>query len=163
MEIRLARVDDRLIHGQITTVWSKRTNVSRIIVIDDKVAADTLRKTLLEQAAPPGIHVHILPVDRFLRIYANPKYKEDRVLLLFQNIETAEQVIKEGVKIEELNIGGVSFNNGRTRISNAVSLTEGEANILRELHDMGVGLDTRVVATDRRENMLELINKAEFK
>ena len=163
MDIRLARVDDRLIHGQITTVWSKRTNVSRIIVIDDKVSQDTLRKTLLEQAAPPGIAVHILPVDRFLRIYANPKYAEDRVLLLFQNIETAQQVIKEGVEIKELNMGGVSFNNGRTRISNAVSLTRAEADILLELNNMGVELDTRVVATDKREDMIELINKTEFK
>ena len=59
MDIRLARVDDRLIHGQVTTVWSKRTNVSRIIVIDELVEKDVLRKALLEQAAPPGIQVHV--------------------------------------------------------------------------------------------------------
>ena len=55
MDIRLARIDDRLIHGQVATVWSKQTGVERIIVISDVVAQDKLRKFLLKEAAPPGI------------------------------------------------------------------------------------------------------------
>lgn len=163
MDIRLARVDDRLIHGQITTVWSKRTNVSRIIVVDDLVSKDVLRKALLEQAAPPGIHVHVLPVDRFIKIYNNPKYEHDRVLILFENVNTAKKVLEEGVKFTELNIGGVSFKNGRTTITNAVSLSKEEANILKDIVDMGVTLDSRVVTTDTRVDLLNVISKIEFK
>ena len=55
MDIRLARIDDRLIHGQVATVWSKQTGVERIIVISDEDAQDKLRKFLLKEAAPPGI------------------------------------------------------------------------------------------------------------
>ena len=55
MDIRLARIDDRLIHGQVATVWSKLTGIERIIVISDLVAQDKLRKFLLKEAAPPGI------------------------------------------------------------------------------------------------------------
>lgn len=47
MVIDLARIDDRLIHGQVATRWTKETNVQRIIVVSDEVAADTVRKTLL--------------------------------------------------------------------------------------------------------------------
>lgn len=163
MDIRLARVDDRLIHGQITTVWSKRTNVSRIIVVDDLVAKDVLRKALLEQAAPPGVNVHVLNVDRFVKIYNNPKYEQDRVLILFENVKTAKKVLEEGVKFGELNIGGVSFKNGRTTITNAVSLSKEEANILKDIVDMGVTLDSRVVTTDTRVDLLNVIDKIEFK
>lgn len=162
MDIRLARVDDRLIHGQVTTVWSKRTNVSRIIVIDELVEKDVLRKALLEQAAPPGIQVHVLGIDRFIKIYGNPKYKEDRVLLLFENLETAKEIIEKGVKIESLNIGGVSFKNGRTKINNHTSLTETEAGILKEIGEMGVEIDSRCVASDRKEDLIEVINNTEF-
>jgi PTS system, mannose/fructose/sorbose family, IIA component len=45
MVIGLARIDDRLIHGQVATRWTKETNVTRIIVVSDEVAADTVRKT----------------------------------------------------------------------------------------------------------------------
>lgn len=51
MVIGLARIDDRLIHGQVATRWTKETNVTRIIVVSDEVAADTVRKTLLTGCA----------------------------------------------------------------------------------------------------------------
>ena len=163
MKIMLARVDDRLIHGQVTTVWSKKTNVSRIIVVDEKVSQDNLRKVLLEQAAPPGITVHVLPIDRFLKIYSNPKYAEDRVLILFENVDTAKRVIEEGVKITELNIGGVSFNGDRTKINNHISLTEAEAIILKDIDKMGIELDSRCVATDKKEDLINIISTKTFK
>lgn len=163
MDVRLARVDDRLIHGQVTTVWSKRTNVSRIIVIDEEVTKDVMRKALLEQAAPPGIKVHVLGVERFIKIYNNPKYAEDRVLLLFENLETAKEVIEKGVELESLNIGGVSFKNGRTKINNHTSLTKDEANVLKEIGDLGVEIDSRCVASDSKEDLISIIDKTEFK
>ncbi len=54
MDIRLARIDDRLIHGQVATVWSKLTGVERIIVISDSVAQDKLRKFLLKKLLHRG-------------------------------------------------------------------------------------------------------------
>ena len=36
MNITLARIDDRLIHGQVTTVWSKVANAQRIIICNDE-------------------------------------------------------------------------------------------------------------------------------
>lgn len=56
MDIRLARIDDRLIHGQVATVWSKQTGVERIIVISDVVAQDKLRKFLLKRSCTAGDH-----------------------------------------------------------------------------------------------------------
>ena len=60
MKIVLARIDDRLIHGQVATVWSKATNCQRIIVCDDEVAKDKIRATLLKQVAPAGIKSHVV-------------------------------------------------------------------------------------------------------
>ncbi len=61
-----------------------QTNVSRIIVVSDEVAADTVRKTLLTQVAPPGVTAHVVDVAKMIRVYNNPKYAGERVMLLFQ-------------------------------------------------------------------------------
>ena len=45
MVIGLARIDDRLIHGQVTTVWSKVANAQRIIICNDDVYNDEVRRT----------------------------------------------------------------------------------------------------------------------
>ena len=69
MDIRLVRIDDRLIHGQVATVWTRLSKAERIIVISDEVARDHLRKTLLRQVAPPGVKVNVIPVEKFVEIY----------------------------------------------------------------------------------------------
>ena len=66
MKIVLARIDDRLIHGQVATVWAKVTSCERIIVCDDDVAADTIRATLLKQVAPPGIKSSVVSVSVYI-------------------------------------------------------------------------------------------------
>ncbi|MEN5623873.1 PTS sugar transporter subunit IIB, partial [Klebsiella pneumoniae] len=68
MQITLARIDDRLIHGQVTTVWSKVANAQRIIICNDDVFNDEVRRTLLRQAAPPGMKVNVVGNDSNLLI-----------------------------------------------------------------------------------------------
>ena len=85
MIITLARVDDRLIHGQVTTVWSKESNEDRIIIVSSEVYKDDIRKTLLKQAAPPGMKVNIVDVPKAIAVYNNPKYSKDKVFYLFTN------------------------------------------------------------------------------
>ncbi|PSL78560.1 PTS mannose transporter subunit IIAB, partial [Variovorax sp. WS11] len=122
MVIGLARIDDRLIHGQVATRWTKETNVTRIIVVSDEVAADTVRKTLLTQVAPPGVTAHVVDVAKMIRVYNNPKYAGQRVMLLFTNPTDVERIVEGGVKITSVNIGGMAFRQGKTQVNNAISV-----------------------------------------
>ena len=112
MKIVLARIDDRLIHGQVATVWAKVTGCERIIVCDDDVAADTIRATLLKQVAPPGIKSSVVSVDKAIRVYNNPKYENDKCLLLFTNPTSVLRMVEGGVDIKSVNVGGMSFKEG---------------------------------------------------
>ncbi|ACX87989.1 PTS system, mannose/fructose/sorbose family, IIB subunit [Pectobacterium parmentieri WPP163] len=159
MKIGLARIDDRLIHGQVATRWTKETNVSRIIVVSDEVAADHVRKTLLTQVAPPGVTAHVVDVAKAVRVYDNPKYAADRVMLLFTNPTDVLTLIENGVKIPSVNIGGMAFKQGKTQVNNAVSIDEKDIAAFRELDKRGIELEVRKVSTDSRIKMMDLINK----
>src|SRR5699024_3412024 len=50
MEYPLARIDSRLLHGQVATSWTREANPTRIIVASDSVAEDELRTKLIKQA-----------------------------------------------------------------------------------------------------------------
>ncbi|MBW5894818.1 PTS mannose transporter subunit IIAB [Pectobacterium polaris] len=159
MKIGLARIDDRLIHGQVATRWTKETNVSRIIVVSDEVAADHVRKTLLTQVAPPGVTAHVVDVAKAVRVYDNPKYAADRVMLLFTNPTDILTLIENGVNITSVNIGGMAFKQGKTQVNNAVSIDEKDIAAFRELDKRGIELEVRKVSTDSRIKMMDLINK----
>ncbi|WP_034915308.1 PTS mannose transporter subunit IIAB [Erwinia sp. 9145] len=159
MKIGLARIDDRLIHGQVATRWTKETNVTRIIVVSDEVAADHVRKTLLTQVAPPGVTAHVVDVAKMIRVWNNPKYAGERVMLLFTNPTDVERLVEAGVKIPSVNIGGMAFRQGKTQVNNAVSVDEKDIVAFKKLNERGIELEVRKVSSDQRLKMMDLINK----
>lgn len=159
MVIGLARIDDRLIHGQVATRWTKETNVTRIIVVSDEVAADTVRKTLLTQVAPPGVTAHVVDVAKMIRVYNNPKYAGERIMLLFTNPTDVERVVEGGVKITSVNIGGMAFRQGKTQVNNAISVDEKDIEAFKKLNARGIELEARKVSTDQKLKMMDLISK----
>ena len=159
MVIGLARIDDRLIHGQVATRWTKETNVQRIIVVSDEVAADTVRKTLQTQVAPPGVTAHVVDVAKMIRVYNNPKYAGERVMLLFTNPTDVERIVEGGVKITSVNIGGMAFRQGKTQVNNAISVDEKDIEAFNKLNARGIELEARKVSTDQKLKMMDLIGK----
>ena len=159
MVIGLARIDDRLIHGQVATRWTKETNVQRIIVVSDEVAADTVRKTLLTQVAPPGVTAHVVDVAKMIRVYNNPKYAGERVMLLFTNPTDVERIVEGGVKITSVNIGGMAFRQGKTQVNNAISVDAKDIEAFNKLNARGIELEARKVSTDQKLTMMDLIGK----
>lgn len=160
MVIGLARIDDRLIHGQVATRWTKETNVTRIIVVSDEVAADNVRKTLLTQVAPPGVTAHVVDVAKMIRVYNNPKYAGERVMLLFTNPTDVLRIVEEGVKITSVNIGGMAYRQGKTQVNNAVSVDDKDIAAFRKLNERNIELEVRKVSNDPKLKMMDLINKA---
>ncbi len=159
MEIVLARIDDRLIHGQVATVWSKETKCDRIIICNDDVANDVIRKTLLVQVAPPGVKVNVLEVEKAIRVYKNFKNENSRVLLLFTNPTDVVEMVEGGVDIKSVNIGGMSFREGKKMITNFISVNEEDIKAFLKLKERGVELEIRKVPGDRKKNLIELIQK----
>ncbi|MDX7992386.1 PTS mannose transporter subunit IIAB [Xenorhabdus littoralis] len=160
MKIALARIDDRLIHGQVATRWTKETNVKRIIVVSDEVAQDTVRSTLLKQVAPPGVSAHVVDVAKCVRVYNNPKYAGERVMLLFTNPTDVLRIVDGGVTLESVNIGGMAFRQGKTQINNAISVDNDDINAFEKLNSHGIELEARKVSSDTRLNMMDLLKKA---
>lgn len=159
MKIGLTRIDDRLIHGQVATRWTKETNVNRIIVVSDEVAKDHVRKTLLTQVAPPGVTAHVVDVDKMVRVWNNPKYGRDRVMLLFTNPTDVLRVVEQGVDIKTVNIGGMAFRQGKTQVNNAVSVDEQDIAAFRKLNERNIELEVRKVSNDPKLKMMDLIAK----
>lgn len=147
MNITLARIDDRLIHGQVTTVWSKVANAQRIIICNDEVYNDEVRRTLLRQLRH-RMKVNVVNIEKAVAVYHNPQYQDETVFYLFTRPQDALAMVRQGVKIGTLNIGGMAWRPGKKQLTKAVSLDDDDINAFHELNNLGVILDLRVVASD---------------
>lgn len=159
MIIKFSRIDDRLIHGQVTTVWSKEANAKRIIICNDEIFNNALRTTLLKQAAPPGIKVNVVSIEKAVSVYHNPAYADETVFFLFTNPTDVLRLVKQGVAIEKLNIGGMAYQEGKHQITKSVSVDQKDIEAFQELHAHHVALDLRVVSSDPSVNFIHKINQ----
>ena len=157
MSFGLWRIDDRLIHGQVATRWTKETGVKRIIVVNDNVVKDKTRATMLKQAVPPGVTAHVVSVDKMMRVYNNPEYAGEKVMLLFTNPTDALELVRRGVPIQSINIGGMAYKEGRTMLDTSVSVDAKDVEAFKELDSKGIELEVRKVASDKKVPVLQLI------
>lgn len=156
----LARVDSRLLHGQVATAWTKATNPSRIIVVSDAVAKDELRRKLIEQAAPPGVKANVIPISKLIEISKDPRFGNTKALLLFENPQDVLRVVEAGVKIKEVNVGSLAHSTGKVVVSKVLSMGHEEVAAFEKLKDLGVTFDVRKVPNDSKDNLDELLKKA---
>ena len=155
----LARIDTRLLHGQVATSWTKATNPNRIIVVSDSVSKDELRKKLIEQAAPPGVRAHVIPLDKLVEVSKDPRFGNTKALLLFENPQDALYVIERGVDIKELNVGSMAHSVGKVMVNNVLSMDQNDVDTYKKLRDLGVKFDVRKVAADKRADLFKLISE----
>lgn len=162
MEICLVRIDDRLIHGQVATVWVKETGCNKIIACSDEVAADQLRKTILLQVAPPGVKAYVLSVEKTIEVYKNPKYNDFKTLFLLTNPTDVLRLVEGGVDIKSVNVGGMCYKEGKVLITPAVSVGKEDVAAFKKLYEKGVELEVRKIASDSKLDLISKLNGLKF-
>ena len=159
----LARVDTRLLHGQVATGWTHSTNPNRIIVVSDTVCHDKLRTNMIKQAAPNGVMVNVIPIENMVKANNDPRFGDTRAMLLFESVEDALAAIKAGVEVKEINLGSSAYKEGKVNVTKALSFDQTDVDAIKELQNLGVKFDVRGVPSDSPANIDSLIQSAEKK
>ena len=150
MNISLLRIDDRLIHGQVATSWAKAVKCEAIFAISDEVAEDALRRELLLQIAPAHLKAYVIPVEKAIKVYHNPKYAGKNILWLVTKPADVVRLVEGGVKIDKVNVGGMTYKDGNKQLSDAVTVGKADVEAFKKLLDLGIDLSMQKVASNPR-------------
>lgn len=159
MPIVLVRLDDRLIHGQVTVKWARKVNPDQIVVVNDQVAQDPIAKMTLPLAAPSGVKVSILSINDAVSEYKSNKWDKEKIFIIAKTPFDALELVKGGAKFDWLDVGQLGYKEGRKRVTRTVSLSEEEAKALKHIADMGVKLIYQQLPEDKAVDFLEVIRK----
>lgn len=161
-EYVLARIDSRLLHGQVATAWTKTVKPTRIIVVSDDVAKDELRKKLIQQAAPPGVKAHTVPVNQMIKLSKDDKhFGGQRALLLFENPEDLLRAVEGGVPLKTVNVGSMAHSPGKVQPNKVLAFNQEDIDTFNKLKELGLDFDVRKVPNDSKGNMDEILKKAQ--
>lgn len=161
-EIKMARVDFRLIHGQIVVKWCKAFDVDKIVVVDNIVAGDGFMLRVYASAVPAGITVKAYDEEKALRLWNKNRFGEGhKVLILFKDIDTCWRLVKAGVDLKAVQLGGVPQMQDRKAVKRAVFLGAKEMQYIKELHDLGIDVTAQLVPEDSRYDYAEIVKAYE--
>lgn len=155
--IKLLRVDDRLLHGQVAFAWTKSLNVNLIVVANDKIAHDEFTKMTLGLAKPQNVNLTIVEVDKAIQILNTEKARHYTSLIIVNNLVDAKKIIMEVEEIRSLNLGGLRERVGSERYTNAITLTKEDVTLCKELIEAGYEIEARQMPSDHKQSIQELL------
>lgn len=155
--IKLTRIDDRLVHGQVAFTWVPALGVNCLIVANDKVAKDEFLKMTLNLAKPAGTKLLVKSLAEAAAFLSDSKNDGLKTLLIINSVKDAAVMAETVAEIKSINIGGLRLKEGAKLISKAVGVNEEDITILRELLNKGVELEIRQVPTDSKQMVESLI------
>lgn len=137
--INLARVDERLVHGQIVTAIAPSANVDTIIVANDSMAENSMLKKMTETTGKmKGYKTHVLSLNAVSGYWSKDKFGDRKILLITKDIEDMASLAQLGVDMNEVNIGNRSKKPESISVVTGVNLTRSDYELLLKLQELGV-------------------------
>ncbi len=148
--IKLTRIDDRLVHGQVAFTWVPSLGVNYLLVANDKVAGDEFLKMTMGIARPPSAKLLILTLASAITFLNDPKSAGLKILLLVSGIKDASDLAASVAEIKSINFGGIRMKDGARLISKAVAVSPEDEDIIGKMAGNGLELEIRQVPTDKK-------------
>lgn len=134
--IKQVRLDERLIHGEVTTKWMSHLKVSHIVVVNDKMANDKFQANLLKMSIPENYKCLILTVERAIAILNDERCEKMSIFVVVQNPQDLLTLIEHVPTIQEVNIANFGYLikadvPNKTVINRCLSLDDDDIRCLR--------------------------------
>ncbi|WP_289628206.1 PTS system mannose/fructose/N-acetylgalactosamine-transporter subunit IIB [Listeria ilorinensis] len=142
------RIDERLIHGQVATMWLNSLQATRVMIVDNSVVKNDLEKTALKTAVPSGIKLSILTTQGAARNILAGKYEGQRVMLITKSPRALCELIDEGVELRTVNVGNMSTKKDSRSIKKSVSVTDEDLEDFDYLQRKGVKITAQMVPSE---------------
>ena len=139
MTISFVRIDDRMIHGQTVTRWSKEYPCDGLIAVNDAAAGNAVLKQAYKAAS-----------DKKTFVWTKEAFKEksqkvldsdSRYFLITKNpIDMKEILVDQGfvpADVKEIIVGPANDRPGATKLGNNQSITQEEAEAIEAIEKAG--------------------------
>lgn len=139
MSLCLARVDDRLIHGQVIHGWVPYLRIDVVIVADEQAAASEDQQMIARMAIPDNVTLaFVKPAEAYNQVQA---LNNKNVLLLFRTPIQAWEAIQAGMILPSLNLGNCHFEPGKLQLRKTFCCSNKELSALRKIAASGVEIN----------------------
>lgn len=155
--IKCLRVDHRLLHGQVAFSWTSALGADCILIANDGVMRDDLKKMAIKMAKPQGVKLVIKTVDDGIAAINSGVTDKYKLFIVVESVKDAYRFMNETGVIDTVVLGGTKATLETKNISKAVNLTETEIDLVKDLLDKNYSVEIRMVPTDKKIDAKDVI------
>ena len=157
--ILLTRVDHRLLHGQVAFSWTQGLGADCILIANDDVPTNELRKTTIKLAKPQGVKLVIKNIEDSIAALQSGVTDKYKLFIVVESIADAKKLADAYPQIKKINLGGIKAKEGTRSIGKAVNVLPEEEEVLKEMVNKGIEVEIRQVPTDKKVAVTEVLKK----
>lgn len=120
--ITLLRVDHRLLHGQVAFSWTQYVGADCILIANDNVPEDELRKTTIKLAKPPSVKLVIKNINDAIESIKSGVTDKYHLFIVVESVNDAWRITSAVEGIKSINLGGIKAKEGSKNISKAIKV-----------------------------------------
>jgi fructoselysine and glucoselysine-specific PTS system IIB component len=147
--IILTRVDHRLLHGQVAFSWVQNLGANCILIANDDVPTNELRKTTIKLAKPQGVKLVIKSIEDSIKAIQSGVTDKYKLFIVVESVADAYRLAQSCPTVTEINLGGTKATSETHNLSKSVNVTDQEIELIKELEEKGVKVEIRMVPTDK--------------
>jgi fructoselysine and glucoselysine-specific PTS system IIB component len=155
--IKLVRVDHRLVHGQVAFSWTKYLDADCILIANDALTGDELKKSAMKLATPTGVKLVMKSVGDSITALNSGVTDKYKLLVLLESIEDAYRITEKVKSVKSVNLGGMKNAPDRKQISKAVHVSDSDVELLKKMRADGIEFEIRLVPNDAEQDPMKLI------
>lgn len=132
----ILRVDDRLIHGQVIAGWVRPLGIKSIVIASNKLSHDEWACSAYRLAIPDGIDFSCYTINECVGHI--PAENKRRIMVIVESVTEASELLKKGLVVKEVNVGGLSYREGTREVAPYIYLSTADIESVVYLHSRGV-------------------------
>lgn len=148
--LKLLRVDHRLLHGQVAFSWTQSLGTDCILIANDDVPQNDIRKTTIKLAKPQGVKLVIKNIEDSIKALQSGVTDKYKLFIVVESVKDAKALADSYPEIQQINLGGMKVREGTRNISKAINITPEEEELIKELVDKGIEVEIRQVPADKK-------------
>ena len=150
--IKLLRIDDRLLHGQVAFAWTKNLGIHLIYVLSDIVVNDGIAK-------PYGTKLSVYAVDEGIEELKKHVNTNKNVMIIINNVKDAHRIVSAIPEIRTVNFGGIKEKPGveSKRYTGSVTLTMEDIEVCKQMAEMGVAMEIKAVPDEKGKSLNDML------
>ena len=159
----LARIDERMLHGQVCTKWMQATHANVIVLADDDLVQDKFTCKIFMGMKPAGTELKIMTVEEAAAYLKEDSPANEKVMLLTKCAQSFLRLKEQGASYDRIVCGSAAVSGNkygkRTRLIRDLYASESEKEAMRTLIDDGVTMVYQLAIDNAPVDLAKLVKK----